>query len=156
MHDNVINRLGMNAAPDFAERNHLILPTEGYLIGLTEAPDSLRYGNHLANGRVTVGFRRLSSLVNIWPLDHIGLSLYAAGGWVLPDVATFKSFEQYHVEGGSIVSIDLLNLLFSQPQKDLIDSPNPVRLSLYIPFWTSSTLLEDEGLKWRWGISISE
>ncbi len=153
MHDNLIQRFGMNAAPGFAERNHLLLPTEGYMIGLSDVPDSIRHGRHLANFRLGIG---LPSLVDFWPLRHLDLGLYSSLGWVFPERVTFDDFERYHLEAGGTITIDLLQFLFSETQRDLIDSPNPVRLTLHVPFWASSRLIGETGFAWRWGISITE
>ena len=155
MHDNLIHRLGMNAAPEFGQRNHLLLPNEGFMIAMTEVADSLRYGKHIANARVELALPELESVVDLWPLRHIDLSLYASGGWIFPDIVTFDSFSNYNLEAGGIASVDLLDLFLSQTQQDLIDSPNPVLLSLYMPFWAKSPHLMESGIGWRWGISIS-
>ena len=156
MHDNLIHRLGMNAEPEFGERNHLLLPTEGFMIALTEAPDSIRFGKHIANARLELGLPELQSLVDVWPLRHIDVSLYASGGWVFPETVTFDQFSDYSVEAGGIVAVDLLDLFLSRTERDLLDTPDPVILALYMPIWASSPLLDETGVTWRWGISISQ
>lgn len=155
MHANLVHRLAMNAAPDFAARNHLLLPTEGMLTSLTEAPDSLRFGKHLLNLKLEFNNVNPFSLLKFWPFNHINAGLYAAGGWVFRENVTFAAFQDYTLEAGVIASVDLLDLLLPQVIEDAIDSPSPVRISFIAPLWSRSPLLPEEGVKYRWGIGVS-
>lgn len=156
MHANVVHRLAMNAAPGFAARNHLILPSGGYLAGLAELPAEARLGRALVNARIRMGdLNPFRSLIPLPLLKHASVELYAAAGWLYRDAVAFDAADGPTIEAGAIASIDLLSVLLPAVVVDAIDSPSPVRLSFHAPLWTSSRLLRADGFAYRWAIGVS-
>lgn len=155
MHKNPVHRLFMNADPEFAARNHLLLPTEGWLTSLTEARDAMRFGRHVLNAKLQVSGLNPLKLFRFWPLNRFDLQQYAAAGWLFPDNVTFDGFEDYTLEAGVVASVDLFNLFLPRVVQDAIDSPVPVKLSFIVPLWAESPLLREEGFAFRWGIGVS-
>lgn len=156
MHANPVHRLFMNIKPEFAARNHLILPTEGYLTSLTEAGNNGVLARHMLNAKLQVTELNPMRLLKFWPFTHISVSPYAAGGWVFPNAVSFEGFEKtYAAEAGLVGSVDVLNLLFSQTIQDALDSPAPVQLSMITPLWARSPLLPEQDFRYRWGIGVS-
>lgn len=156
MHQNLVHRLFMNIKPEFGKRNHLLLPTEGYLVSLTESPDSVQTGQHVLNTKLEVNGLNPLKLLDVWPFRHMTVAPYIAGGWIFPNAVSFDSFEQnYAVETGLTGTIDVLNLLLPENVRDGLDSPAPVQLSLITPLWAQSPWLKEDGWKYRWGIGVS-
>ncbi|MBK8910596.1 MAG: M1 family metallopeptidase [Chlorobi bacterium] len=161
MHQNPIHRLAMNARPGFGARNHLALPTEGYLLSLlSNGFAETRYGRSLLNGRITVGnLNPFASLISVPYLREFDVAAYAAAGWLFPGEVTFGGFRTLHAEAGVVASADLLELLdelfLPSAIVAALDSPAPVRLSLHLPFWASSPLLPKEGVAYRFAIGVS-
>lgn len=160
MHQNPIHRLAMNAQPEFAARNHLALPTEGYLLSLLSDESVGHYGRSLLNGRLTFGnLNPFEWLISTPYLREIDVSAYGAAGWLFPGEVTFDSFTTVHAEAGVVASVDLLEfldeILFPSAIIAALDTPAPVRLSLYFPFWANSPLLRKEGISYRFAIGIS-
>lgn len=155
MHANPVHRLFMNAAPDFAARNRLLLPTEGRLVSLADLPDSVRFGRHLLNLHLELSGLNPLSIIAFPPFNRIDVRPYAAGGWIFRDKVTFAGFEDYVLEAGVTASVDVLRLLLPAAIRDGLDSPAPVVLSFTAPLWTGSPLLPDTDWKYRWGIGVS-
>lgn len=156
MHENLIHRFGMNAAPEFAARNHLLLPGQGFLTSLTEADDADRFGRHILNAKIEIGDLNPLSLFETWPFMYIDVKPYAAAGWLFRDNVTFDRFGEISVEAGLVASVDVMDLLFvSREWRDLLDAPYPVRLSFIAPIVAESPFLEETGTAYRWGIGIS-
>ncbi len=155
MHLNLIHRLAMNAHPGFAARNHLLLPTQGYLVSLVDA-DSGRYGEHLLNARIAINdLNPFSRLIRVPFLEKVDLGIYGAAGLAFADVVTFDGFEHATIEAGAVASIDLLDLLLPRSIIDAIDPPSPVRLSFHLPLYADSPYLDGERFRYRWGIGVS-
>lgn len=154
MHTNVVHRLAMNAAPDFMARNHLVLPTEGYLLSLAELPPNERFYGSVINARAAVG--NLNPFTPEAPLvGGLDLRLYGAAGWLFPGTLTFDGFKDIHWEVGASASLDLLDAFLPDALVLGIDAPRPLRLSFYVPFLASSPLLSEPHLAWRWAIGVS-
>ncbi len=155
-HSNVVQRLAMNAEPDFAARNHLVLPTQGFLLSTLAAPAAERYGNNVLNYRLTLGrWLPFATLAPIWFLPKIDLRLYTAGGWIFADKVTFAGFEEFHAEAGAVASLDLPDAFLPGVIEDALDSPAPIRLSFWVPAYASSRLVPGSPWAYRWAIGIS-
>lgn len=162
MHQNLIQRLAMNARPEFAARNHLALPTEGFLLSLLDGggDSGLRYGRSLLNGRLTFGnLNPFAWLISTPYLREFDVSAYGAAGWLFPGEVTFDGFKTIHAEAGIIASVDLLEFLDELFLPSVViaalDTPAPVRLSLHLPLWASSPLLHESGIKYRFAVGVS-
>ncbi|MEO5930909.1 MAG: M1 family metallopeptidase, partial [Candidatus Kapaibacterium sp.] len=111
MHLNETNRLMMNINPGFAARNHLVLPTQGYLFSLASLDPAARLAGNLMTARVTMGNINPFAQFAIFGgkklpyLEKIDLKLYAAGGWIFGDAITWKGFSDFNYEGGLMASI---------------------------------------------------
>ncbi len=155
MHDNVVQRLAMNIRPEFAARNHLVLPGEGYLLAFA-GNDSARFGKHLLNMRITVGdLNPFNRFLRVPFLKEFDLGLYGAGGWIFDRSARFSDLEDINLEAGAEVSIDLLRTFLPNVLVNALDSPAPLRLSFYLPFYAHSKLLPAEGFAYRYAIGVS-
>jgi hypothetical protein len=155
MHTNRVQRLAMNIRPDFAARNHLVLPTEGFLLSLADN-DSARYGRHLANIRVMVGnLNPFARIVKLPLLKEVEMSLYGAAGWVFNHDVRWSDLKDINLEAGAVASVNPLDILLPDVIVDALHSPAPVRLSFYVPFFASSPLVQDEGLRYRFAIGVT-
>lgn len=156
MHANIVQRFAMNANPRFAATNHLVLPTQGYLLSLAALPDSLRFARNLLDARVEIGLPNPFDVFgDIEVLHSITFSLYGAAGWLFPNAVTFSAFKDINAEAGVAATIDPLATLFSRTLVDALASPSPVRLGFYLPLAASSKLLTTQGVTYRWAISVS-
>jgi hypothetical protein len=155
MHSNKVQRLAMNIRPEFAARNNLVMPTEGYLLSLAE-DDSARYGRHLANIRVMVGnLNPFYHIVSVPLLKEIDMSLYGAAGWIFNREVRWRDLEDINLEAGAVASINPLDILLPDVIVDALHSPAPVRLSFYLPFFASSPLIGNDGLRYRFAIGVT-
>jgi hypothetical protein len=156
MHLNPIHRLFMNIRPEFAARNHLVLPTQGYLLSFAGADTGVRLAGNIINMRLSAGnLNPFSRIVSIPFLNRFDVRLYAAGGWLFHDRITFRGFSDFNFEAGAVAEIDLLSALLPQVLIDAIDSPAPLRLGFHAPLFATSKLLPEEGLRYRWALSVS-
>lgn len=156
MHLNAIHRLAMNSHPEFMARNHLVLPTQGYLLSLAPLDSAARLGRNLLNARVTFGdLNPFSRIFSIPFLRQIEMKLYAAGGWLFREDFTWRGFSDFNVEAGAAAELDLINAFLPSTVAAGLDSPAPIKLSFHLPFFASSKLLEKEGLGYRWAIGVS-
>jgi hypothetical protein len=164
MHLNEVQRLGMNIRPAFAERNHLVLPTEGYLLSLASLSPDARLAANLLNIRLTAGDLNPFSRFNLPFLETIGLKqtlgridlkLYAAGGWIIPGKLALDAFGEPSYEVGATASIDPLRSFLPDVLYYALDPPAPFRLSFTVPFYAHSKLLAKSGMAYRWAIGIS-
>jgi len=154
MHLNEIQRLGMNIRPAFAARNHLVLPTQGYLLSLAGRDPEERIARNLLNMRVTAG--DLNPLRGLGtPFNKFDVKIYGAAGWVIPGQLALDAFGEPSYEVGAVASIDLLRTVLSDVLYYGLDSPAPLRLSIYCPFYAHSPLLTNNGVAERWAIGIS-
>jgi hypothetical protein len=155
MHTNKVQRLAMNIRPEFAARNHLVMPTEGFLLSLADN-DSVRYGRHLANIRVMVGnLNPFYQIVRVPLLKEIDMSVYGAAGWIFNREVQWRDLEEINLEVGAVASINPLDILLPDVIVDALHSPAPVRLSFHVPFFASSALIRDDGLKYRFAIGVT-
>jgi hypothetical protein len=155
MHSNKVQRLAMNIRPEFAARNNLVMPTEGYLLSLADN-DSARYGRHLANIRVMVGnLNPFYQLVRVPLLKEIDISLYGAAGWIFNREVQWRDLEDVNLEAGAVASINPLDIVLPVVIVDALHSPAPVRLSFYLPFFASSPLIRNDGLRYRFAIGVT-
>ncbi len=156
MHANLIQRLAMNAEPGFAARNHLVLPTHGYLLSLAELDAANRLGDGLINARIGIGnLNPFRSIIRLPILERMDVQLYGAAGWLFTGAVSLNGMRHLNAEAGAVVSIDVLNTLLPDVIVDAIDSPTPVRLSLHLPFVASSDLLNGNIVRYRWAIGVS-
>ncbi len=159
MHDNVVQRLAMNANPGFMARNHLVLPTQGYLLSLAGAPEATRLTGNLINVRVRVPLPNPlvdARLRYSFPfLSRVMPGLYGAAGWLFPDGINWKGFSDASVEAGVYATLDPLEVLLPQVILDAMASPSPIRIGFYLPLVASSPLLEKGGVRYRWAFSVS-
>lgn len=155
MHLNEVHRLGMNTRPGFAVRNHLVLPTQGYLLAFTGADPELRLADNLLNVRVGIGnLNPFTRLVQVWGLEKLDLKLYGAAGTFFDGDMSLRRFTRPSLEAGAVISIDPLEALVPAVLIDALQAPTPVRLSFHIPFYADSPLIQS-GLAYRWAIGIS-
>jgi len=155
MHANVVHRLAMNAAPGFMARNHLVLPTEGYLLSLAALPADQRLYGSVLNARMAIGNLNPLASTRVPLLSALDIRAYGAAGWLFPGTLTFNGFGEPSWEAGASASIDLLAALLPTVLNFAIDAPRPLRLSLHVPFLASSPLLSAPHLAWRWAIGVS-
>jgi len=156
MHLNPIHRLAMNSRPEFMARNHLVLPTQGYLLSLAGLDSAARLGRNLLDARVTIGdLNPFSRIVSVPFLRQFEIKLYAAGGWLFREDFTLRGFSDFNFEAGASAEIDIINAFLPSTVAAGLDAPAPIRLSFHVPFYASSKLLEKEGLGYRWAFGVS-
>lgn len=150
LHSTTIHRLAANISPEFARRNRLVLPREGWLFSLLDAPGGHR-GAGAINTRLSLGNLRDLPLVGL--LKEVGLTdarLYGSVGWLFNgDLSVHGLATPPSVEAGVWGTFDLVNLLLPQRIIDLLDLPTPILLSIHLPLVASSPRLEQQGFRLR-------
>ncbi len=155
MHLNEIQRLAMNIRPEFAARNHLVLPTQGFLLSLAGAGEDLRFAHNLLNVRINIGdLNPFARLFNIPILNRIDLKLYGAAGTFFDGDLALKGFSHPLYEAGAVASVDVLNTFLPRVLIDMLDSPNPLILSLHLPLYADLQSI-DRGLRYRFALGVS-
>lgn len=155
MHLNEIQRLAMNIRPAFASRNHLVLPTQGYLLSFAGSDPALRFADNLFNLRVSVGdLNPFGGFLRLPVLEKVTMKLYGAAGTFFDGDVSLRGFRRPSAEVGAVASVDLLNALLPGVIIDAIDAPAPVILSFHVPFYFKSPLTDD-GFGYRWAIGVS-
>jgi hypothetical protein len=156
MHLNLVQRLAMNIRPAFAARNHLVLPTEGYLLSLAGLDSASRLGRNLLDMRIAIGdLNPFSRLVSVPVLRQFEVKLYAAGGWLFRDELALGGFSDFNVEAGVMAEIDPVEAFLPQTLIDALDMPAPLTIGFYLPFYAHSNLLAKNGAGYRFAIGVS-
>jgi hypothetical protein len=88
-------------------------------------------------------------------LKDIELNLYGAAGWVFNRDVHWSDLSDISAEAGAVASISPLDILLPTVIVDAIHSPDPVKLSFFVPFYAHSPLLRGDELRYRFAISVS-
>lgn len=156
MHLNEMHRLAMNIRPEFAARNHLVLPTQGYLLSLAGAGDDLRFAGNILNARISIGdLNPFARIGNVPILNRIDLKVYGAAGTFFDGDLALRGFSRPSYEAGAVASVDLINAFLPRTIIDALDAPAPLLLSVHVPFYASSPWLAENGFKYRFAIGVS-